>query len=405
MSPQSAPEDNNNNTSTNNVETMLQKMMATQTQLMTMMTQIKANQSEPPPPLTHTDRLVKFLSLEPNTFHPTNDPIMATDWLRSIEKDLILCECTDTEKVSFASYFLEGLAAKWWRTYHSTHTCDTLTWKEFKEGFCSVYSSPDMWNMKQEEFLNLRQGDRTLKEYRDDFYALSRYAPEGIIIEEEREESFLKRLCDEMKVPFTVTHAWEYKALLDQALILEDDIRKTGNLKRKLSINKHHSEPSFKRHHTPEVNHSHKQGNHHNKGSHLKHPDRNGGSKGSNGDRKGNGHDDHNHNNGQHRPNPELKKDNSQVLCFKCNNKGHYANKCPENKLQNNPPQKDISKVMCFKCKNMGHYANKCPAKMKTEEIAKTKPFGKGYMNHTNVEEVIEEPSLVNGMFSIQFAP
>jgi hypothetical protein len=63
-----------------------------------------------------------------------------------------------------------------------------------------------------------------------------------------------------MKVPFTVTHAWEYQALLDQALILEDNIRKTGNMKGKLSINKDHSEPSFKRRHTPEVNHSHKHG-------------------------------------------------------------------------------------------------------------------------------------------------
>jgi hypothetical protein len=105
MSPHRAPEDNNNN---NNIEAMLQKMMATQTQLMTMMTQIKANPSEPPPPLIHVDRLVKFLSLEPNTFHPTNEPIVATDWLRSVEKDLIICECTDTEKVIFASYLLEG---------------------------------------------------------------------------------------------------------------------------------------------------------------------------------------------------------------------------------------------------------------------------------------------------------
>jgi hypothetical protein len=44
-----------------------------------------------------------------------------------------------------------------------------------------------MLNMKQEEFLNLRQGDRTLKEYRNEFYALSRYAPEGIYTEEKRE--------------------------------------------------------------------------------------------------------------------------------------------------------------------------------------------------------------------------
>ena len=58
---------------------------------------------------------------------------------------------------------------------------------------------------------------------------------------------------------------------------------------------------------------------------------------------------------------------------------------------------------MCFKCKNKGHYANKCPAKKKAEEAAKSKPFEKGYVNHINVEEVVEEPSLVNGMLSIKF--
>ena len=107
MSPHSAPENNNNN----NIEAMLQQMMAAQTQLMTMMAQIKANQSEPPPPLARENRLVKFLSLKPNTFRPTNEPIVAIDWLRLVDKDLVTCECTDTKKVSFASYVLEGPAA------------------------------------------------------------------------------------------------------------------------------------------------------------------------------------------------------------------------------------------------------------------------------------------------------
>ena len=273
---------------------------------------------------------------------------------------------------------MEGPAARWWRTYHSTHPFDTLTWKEFKEGFCNAHISSDILNLKQEEFLNLRQGDRTLKEYRDDFYALSRYAPEDIDTEEKRKENFLKRLCDEMKIPFTATYALEYQALLDQAIILEDNIKKTGNRKGKLSINKHHSEPSFKRHPTPEVNHSHKQGNHHNRGSHLKHHDHKGEFKGSSGGYKGNGHAG---------PNPDLKKDISQVLCFKCKNKGHYANKCQEKKLQNNPHKEDISQVMCYKCEKTGHYANNCSEKG-AETVAKPNPFDKGYVNNINVEAV-----------------
>ena len=138
-----------------------------------------------------------------------------------------------------------------------------------------------------------------------------------------------------------------------------------------MNSNKHHSEPSFKKHFVHDANNGHKHGNHHNGGTHHKHHDHNGGSKGSNGDHKGNGLVGHNHNNGQHRPNPEYR---------------------------------DISQVLCYKCKNKGHYANECPAKKKAEEAAKSNPFDKGYVNHINVEEVFEEPSLVNGTLSIEFA-
>ena len=93
--------------------------------------------------------------------------------------------------------------------------------------------------------------------------------------------------------------------------------------KRKLEINKHHSEPSFKKH-SYHASHLHN--------GHHKHYDHNGGLKGSNGEHMGNGHAG-NHNNGQHHPNPEYR-DISQVRCFKCNNKGHYANKCPKKKAE-----------------------------------------------------------------------
>ena len=47
------------------------------------------------------------------------------------------------------------------------------------------------------------------------------------------------------------------------------------------------------------------------------------------------------------------KRDISQVICYKCKNKGHYANTCIG--------KKDISQVQCFKCKDKGHYAKECP--------------------------------------------
>jgi hypothetical protein len=57
------------------------------------------------------------------------------------------------------------------------------------------------------------------------------------------------------------------------------------------------------------------------------------------------------------------KKDNSKVLCFRCKELGHYADKCPERDNKANRPggvKKDLRLITCYKCKQKGHYADKC---------------------------------------------
>ena len=66
--------------------------------------------------------------------------------------------------------------------------------------------------------------------------------------------------------------------------------------------------------------------------------------------------------------------------------------------------KRDISQIECFKCKNKGHYANDYPEKeteeaKKAEETRKPNPFRKGHVNHVNVEELYDEPDAVIGTF------
>ena len=141
---------------------MMKQMMAAQTQLMNMMAQFLAHQNAPPPqpppspPQPPVDRLTRFLRLRPSKFSTASEPIVADDWIHSVQKDLVTCECTDTEKVRFTAHLLEGPAAQWWETYQITHPLDGLTWDVFKEGFRSAHISSGIMNLKRDEFRSLK---------------------------------------------------------------------------------------------------------------------------------------------------------------------------------------------------------------------------------------------------------
>ena len=82
---------------------------------------------------------------------------MADDWLRSINKDLVTCECTEAEKVRFTAHLLEGSAATWWETYQVTRPLEDITWETFREGFTNAHISTGIMHLKKEEFRNFRQ--------------------------------------------------------------------------------------------------------------------------------------------------------------------------------------------------------------------------------------------------------
>jgi hypothetical protein len=97
---------NNNNNSNNNV--YLEQLIATQDQLMQAMLQTLNNmqpnqqahqQQAPPPPPPHSSRLAEFLRTRPTTFSQAKDPMEAEDWLKGVEKKLMITQCTDCEKV------------------------------------------------------------------------------------------------------------------------------------------------------------------------------------------------------------------------------------------------------------------------------------------------------------------
>jgi hypothetical protein len=57
------------------------------------------------------------MSHKPLTFASSPDPLDADDWLKSMEKMLNIAQCSDREKVLYASGRLVGPAADWLDSY------------------------------------------------------------------------------------------------------------------------------------------------------------------------------------------------------------------------------------------------------------------------------------------------
>jgi hypothetical protein len=82
-------------------------------------------QHRPPPP---RDKHREFMSHKPSTLSSSLDPLQTDDWLRSMEKLINIVQCTDREKVLYASDRLTGPAVHWWDSYCAAHaTANNIT--------------------------------------------------------------------------------------------------------------------------------------------------------------------------------------------------------------------------------------------------------------------------------------
>jgi hypothetical protein len=187
----------------------------------------------PPPPVPPRDKHREFMSHKPLTFASSPDPLDADDWLKSIEKMLNIAQCSDREKVLYASSRLTGPATDWWDSYTVAYdAADTITWAEFSTQFRNYHIPAGLMKIKK-EFLSLKQGNMSVSEYRDKFIQLSRYAPEEVAEDERKQEHFIEGLNGPLQYVLVAHTFPSFQRLLDKALAIEHKRVQLGDLKRK----------------------------------------------------------------------------------------------------------------------------------------------------------------------------
>ncbi|XP_048138583.1 uncharacterized protein LOC125315988 [Rhodamnia argentea] len=128
----------------------------------------------------HLQRLVEqFPKLKPLKFTGLREPEEAEKLIKSMEKIFRLVNCNDVDRVALAKYQLEDNARHWWNASKEIVFPNGIevTWEDFVNAFYGQYFSDCVRDQKIAEFMNLIQSDKTVDQYEEKFFELSKFAP------------------------------------------------------------------------------------------------------------------------------------------------------------------------------------------------------------------------------------
>ena len=87
--------------------------------------------------------------------------------------------------------------------------------------------------LKQEEFRSLRMGSMTISEYHDKFAQLSRYAPNEVRDDADKQRLFLKGIYYDLMLQLAGNTYANFQALVNRTIVL-DNMRKEMDRKRRM---------------------------------------------------------------------------------------------------------------------------------------------------------------------------
>ncbi|KAL5570666.1 hypothetical protein UlMin_027241 [Ulmus minor] len=142
----------------------------------------------------------RFRRMKPDEFEGSSDPLVAEEWLSSIQTILDFMHLNEREKVLCATYVLKKDARYWWETVKMRRNVQDMTWDEFIAEFNQKYYNRMAMRAQQNEFINIKQGSMSVTEAVRKFDQLARLCPYLVPAEEERVRRMLEMFRPELAV-------------------------------------------------------------------------------------------------------------------------------------------------------------------------------------------------------------
>jgi hypothetical protein len=175
-----------------------------------------------PAPTTYSD----FAAMHPPLFTEAGEPLEVDHWLRVVESKFGLLRCTEEQKTLFAAQQLQGDASAWWANYTSTRPADyQVSWAEFRNAFHAYYIPAGVMRKKHQEFMDLKQGGRSVHDYSKQFNHLAQYASDQVDMDEKKKDRFMIGLSTKLQELMALNTGGTFSEFVSNVMITDDAIR------------------------------------------------------------------------------------------------------------------------------------------------------------------------------------
>ena len=175
--------------------------------------------------------LDRFRRLYTSEFGGSTIPADAEFWLHGVERVFGVLAVPEQQNISLASFNLKGDALAWWENYYRQLTTvddgvapRVVTWDMFVRGFNNKYCPPSYRLDRENTFLYLKQGSRSVAEYEAEFASLSRFAVDLVSTDERRCQRFRHGLNEGIASRLISFRERDYADLVDMASRIGQDI-------------------------------------------------------------------------------------------------------------------------------------------------------------------------------------
>ncbi|KAI3802211.1 hypothetical protein L1987_30341 [Smallanthus sonchifolius] len=168
-----------------------------------------------------------FKACDPSVLTGKKDAVATFDWVICMEAAIRLSECRTDLVVKFAANSLREEASHWWegvRQAKGSEVVDAMMWADLKTLVIKNFCPRNEIENVEREFLGLKAGSMTHRQYTTRFNELARLVPHLVTTEERKIACYIQGLPDQVRIYVKANAPTTYDSVVELSGVVFDDL-------------------------------------------------------------------------------------------------------------------------------------------------------------------------------------